>query len=173
MLQLLFMLQVAMLNALSAAVAVLDDVDDEVLRLCTLATNRIVTGWIYFWPKQYPAAQQAIVRLLAALEGRQQALQLVVQRLADTMLAKTLAEPDSTVASGEQPPSVMLRAPKCSAEICLSQALILRAFAFHAGPTVVAEGDRKQNWEFYRHLWAALLMAADSQGDHMDIGEDA
>ena len=100
-----------MLNALSAAVAALDDVDDEVLRLCTLATNRIVTGWIYFWPKQYPAAQQAITRLLAALEGRQQALQLVVQRLADTMLAKTLAEPDPSVASGEQPPGAMLRAP--------------------------------------------------------------
>jgi len=47
----------------------------------------------------------------------------------------------------------------------------VRAFSIHAGPSVVGEGDRKQNWEFYRHLWLALLMAPDSQSDHMDIGE--
>ena len=120
-------LQIALLNALSAIVAALDDVDDEVLLLCTLATNRIVTGWIYFWPKQYPAAQEAIARLLAALQSHQQALQLVSQRFADTMLARTLAEPDLSVASGEQMTAAMLRSLLCLAELRFSQALIVRA----------------------------------------------
>ncbi len=95
-------MQVALLHALDAIVAALEDVDDEVLRLCSLAANRVVTGWIYLWPKQYPAAQGAIARLLMALESRPQSLQPFVQRLADTMLTKTLATPDPTILSGEQ-----------------------------------------------------------------------
>ena len=39
------------------------------------------------------------------------------------------------------------------------------------GPSVVAEGDRKQNWEFYQHLWLALLCAADADVTSMDGGE--
>ena len=95
-------MQVALLQALDAIVAALEDVDDEVLRLCSLAANRIVTGWIYLWPKQYPAAHGAIGSLLKALESRPQSLQPFVQRVADTMLNKTLATPDPTVMSGEQ-----------------------------------------------------------------------
>ena len=67
-----------------------------------------MTGWIYLWPKQYPAAHGAIAGLLAALQlSRPQALQLVVQRLSDTMLAKALAMPDLRVVSGEPTPGAV------------------------------------------------------------------
>ena len=49
-----------------------------------------------------PAAHGAIAGLLMALESRPQSLQPFVQRLADTMLTKTLATPDPAVHSGEQ-----------------------------------------------------------------------
>ena len=51
--------QVALLQALGAIVAALDNVDDEVLRLCSLAANRIVTGWIYLWPEAVPPLRTA------------------------------------------------------------------------------------------------------------------
>ena len=93
--------QVALLQALNAVIAGLDDIDDEVLRLCSLAAGRIVSGWIYLWPKQYPAARGAIAGVLMALESKSQSLLLFVQQLAGAMLAKTLATPDPAVLSGE------------------------------------------------------------------------
>ena len=35
---------------------------------------------------------------------------------------------------------------------------------------MAAEGDRRQNWQFYQHLWLALLTAPDIEANHMDIG---
>ena len=36
---------------------------------------------------------------------------------------------------------------------------------------MVAEGDRRQNWEFYQHLWLALLIAPEEGADRMDLGK--
>ena len=36
---------------------------------------------------------------------------------------------------------------------------------------MVAEGNRKQNWEFYQHLWLALLVAPDEHVNSMVVGE--
>ena len=164
--------QEALVQALGAFVALLDEIDDEVLRLCSLATNHIVTGWIYLWPKQYPAAHEAIAGLLSALESRAQALQLVVQRLVDTMLAKTLAKPDLRVASGELPPSVRRVCVGWSCKnVCVPTALPEKPDFLHAGPSVVADGDRRPNWEFYQHLWRALLTVPEEQADGMDTGQ--
>ena len=35
---------------------------------------------------------------------------------------------------------------------------------------MVADGDRRPNWEFYQHLWLSLLMDAEAQADDMDTG---
>ena len=89
-----------MLFAFGSIAAEMDSPDYAFLALCRRVTERIVGAYIHMWPKQRPAAHEALAQMIQALEAKPQPLQALLQHFVEGTLTCTLAPPNPDVTTG-------------------------------------------------------------------------